>query len=1069
MAEGYEIAEGHLDITADPTSAWRNVQAFLQRVDRELHEQEDDFEASGRRAGRRYSEGLEDGLGGPHGGNLINDLVLGGAGGGGGGAAPGGGGGGGFIEGLFGGLRSGLNSILTEIREIISDLNAALQGMGGGDGPLSALQDSFNDLLTNIRSGFTSMISYMHGTWTRLIGVITGGGGPSPFAGWITSIRTMWTRFTTWASGALGATWTRVRTFFASMGSSLTSFWTRFVAWSTAAFGTLRVLSAAFWARFRGWAMTTFTSLALVAGILFSRMRVWAAGVFSRMRTWFSGIWSSASTRIRALWTRFTTWASSAFSTVSGWFTSLWSSISSGASAAWTQLQSIFSGLGGAAGPVLQIAVMASMIPIVLGLGGAVLQLSAALLALPAAIGILAAAIAPLIVGLKGFSEAVGAGLSGDVNKFNEALKKLTPSARAVAKEFVKLGPVLKSIKSATQEALFKPLIGTIKPLATTLFPALRTGMELVAGALGRMLAGFVKLLGANDIVEAIGDVFETTGRIIDRLGPPLTDLFGNLFGVTEKGLPFVERFFDALANGIQMAADWLSKIQQDGSMTSWLERAWSIAQDVWAILVQLGLAVKNIFADSGDEGQSFLQGLAESLEKLNKWLSSADGKETLDDIADTLFLVGIVIDKMLWQIGLLGDAWLKTKIAAITAWNAIKIAWDWIQKASAATWAWIKDIAKVTWDWIKDAASAVGDFFVGLGRWFADAYNTVVGWGGALVEWFTKIPGWIGEFFSNLPGWIAAGLAAMRDAIFYSIGYVIGLIFNLFLSIPGMLAAAWEWIKSATATGAAAVSNAVTTWASNVWTSFLKLGSDILSAIDSAWDAAYESTVRGLTAAWEWISAFPGKVGEALSALPGQVGKWFSDTWNRGRENTSKGVTDTVGEVRKLPGKIADALSGAGTWLYETGKNMIRGLIDGISDMWGWAVGQAKAAATAIKDGFLDALDVGSPSRVMQMEVGRWILPGVMQGITDTIPDATRYMGAVANMLVEGFQPVVNVAAPTVHTGDTMLSVDLGEGIRQVVPLVITRNPRVVAAANASGARQRTGWVNTARGTVNR
>jgi hypothetical protein len=77
------------------------------------------------------------------------------------------------------------------------------------------------------------------------------------------------------------------------------------------------------------------------------------------------------------------------------------------------------------------------------------------------------------------------------------------------------------------------------------------------------------------------------------------------------------------------------------------------------------------------------------------------------------------------------------------------------------------------------------------------------------------------------------------------------------------------------------------------------------------------------------------------------------------------------------------------------------------------------------------------------------------------------RYLGTVANMMVQGFQPTVNVAAPNVHTGDVMLTADFGEGIRQVVPLIITRNPRAIAGANAVGTRERSGWVNTARGTV--
>src|ERR1044071_1210604 len=104
MAEGFRIAEGYLDIDADPSDAMRNVQDFLRRVDQRLHRAEDDAAASGRRSGRRFGDGLNEGLRGAGGGNFLNDLIFGGGGGGGGEGGGGGGGGGGGIGGFIRGL-----------------------------------------------------------------------------------------------------------------------------------------------------------------------------------------------------------------------------------------------------------------------------------------------------------------------------------------------------------------------------------------------------------------------------------------------------------------------------------------------------------------------------------------------------------------------------------------------------------------------------------------------------------------------------------------------------------------------------------------------------------------------------------------------------------------------------------------------------------------------------------------------------------------------------------------------------------------------------------------------------
>jgi phage-related protein len=1068
MADGYEIAEGHLEITADPSEAMRNVQAFLRRVDQRLHQSEDEAERSGRRSGRRYGDGLNEGLRGAVGGNLINDLLLPGGGGGG---AGGGGGGGGFIQGLLSSLSGGFRRILDEIRTLVSDIESMLSGLGGGGGGggfLSDMRDTFNDMITWVRRGLTSVIHYLHSAWIRTLGALRSSSVATFFSDMLRWIRLTWTRFSTWASGAFSRLWTRVTTWFGGMGSGLRVFWSRFSLWAIATFRTLGTLGRVFWARFRGWASTAFTTLALVAGILFSRMRSWASSLFTRMRGWFSRVWSAASTRARSLWTRIAGWARSAFTAISGWFSSLFTSLSSGASAVWTHLSSAFSSLSSAAsaaGPLLQATFYLSLIPLVLGLGGAVLDLAAALLALPAAIGVLIAILAPLIVGFKGFAAAVSAGLSGDVDKFNEALKKLAPSARAVAKEFVKLGPALKKIKSATQQALFAPLVGTVAPLAKTLLPALATGMAKVAGALGRMLAGFAKLLGTPDVIRTISAVFATTERIMNRLGPALTNLFGALFGTMEGGLPFVERFFGVMADGIQNAADWLNKIKGDGSLTRWLEQAWSIGKDLWALLVAVGRLIGSLFANTGDEGQGWIQGLTKMTEKLAAFFESAKGQEAINTLVSFLKKSGTT---MMWLANII--IFLVERFNGMVRFikavpGFFKNLWQSIKDGAKAVGDWFAMIGRVSWDWIKDAGKAIGDFFVGVGKWFVDAYNTVVGWGAAILEWFGKVPGWIGEFFSNVPGWIADGLAALRDAIFYSIGWIVGSIVRIILSIPGWLASAWQWIKKTTSDGAAALWAEVSSWPGRAGDALSSFGSTVASVFDTAWDAVFESTSRFIQDNVEALRAMPGKAWDALSALPGKVGGVISGAWAKGREATSAGVASVVDTAKGLPDKIWDALSGAGTWLYNTGRNMIMGLVNGIGDVLHWAVDQAKAAAHAIAKGFMDAVEVKSPSQLMRREAGRQLLPGVMQGVDDTLPDARRHLGAVANMMVGGFQPTVNVAAPNVHTGDVMLQADFGDGIKRVVPLIITRNPRVVAGAAAVGRRERNGWVNTSRG----
>lgn len=1074
MAEGYEIAEGYIDVRAETDAARRAIRDYLRFVDQQLDRAEEQFAASGRRAGQRFRSGLTDSLP-PNG--LIDEILPGGGGGGGGGGGAGGGGGGGIISTILGALHGGISRIIQEIRDLVSEIQSILASLQSGLGDLiSDIQSSVSGLLSDIRSGFIHTITYLQGAWVRFIGAITSHSGSirTFLSTMWTRIRGLWTSFTTWANSAFTAAWTRIRSMWSSMGTGARTVWVRFTAWAGAAFAGIRILASRFWSSFRTWALTTFTTLALVAGILFSRMRGWASGVWSRFRSWGFAVWSGIAARGRSMWTRFAAWARSAWTAISGWFTSLFSTVSTWLSGLGGQLSSIMSSLtgalgpiGSALGPILQIAMYGSLIPIVLALGGAIANLLPLLFLLPAAIMTLVAVIAPAILAFKGLGDAIGAGMSGDMEKFNEALKKLTPNAQKFVKEFVALGPALRNIKRWSQNAFFLPLLGTIKPLATTLLPALEQGLAKSASGLGRLVAGFAKMLATPEVISAINTLFATTERILDRLGPPLASLFGAFFGTVEGGLPWIERFVDTLANGIERFANWLREVKANGQMQAWLQTAWTTAKNLWEVIKQLGAVIGALFQDTGDEGDDFLVGLADSLKELARWLNTTDGKESLDDLVDTIYAVMAVIDLAVLTVKAFGIAWLATKVGFLTAWQMLKDGWHWLEDAFNNLVKWVETASSISWEWIKDAASAVGDFFIGVGKWFVDAYDTVVGWGGKIVDWFAQVPGWIGEFFSNLPGWFAAAMQWLWETIFYYIGFFAGSILKIILGIPVALVMAWDWIKRTTIDGATALWEEMQTWDDKALAALSSFWTATVNFFDSVWDACYEGVVGFFIDTWNEIKTWPGRAGEALSAMPGQVGKWFTDTWNQGKKKTDEGIADVISKITGLKDKTINALSGASSWLWEAGKDVMRGLMNGVQDALGWAVDAAKRAAKKVAEGFMDGLDIGSPSRVMRVEVGRWMLPGLMQGVDDTLPDTMRYMGATANMLVSGFSPTVNVAAPSVDMGSTVLHADFGNGIAQAVPLLITRNPRIVAAAAAVGKRERNGWVNTNRGTV--
>ena len=91
------------------------------------------------------------------------------------------------------------------------------------------------------------------------------------------------------------------------------------------------------------------------------------------------------------------------------------------------------------------------------------------------------------------------------------------------------------------------------------------------------------------------------------------------------------------------------------------------------------------------------------------------------------------------------------------------------------------------------------------------------------------------------------------------------------------------------------------------------------------------------------------------------------------------------VANVSQFPGFVRNALGDAGAWLFQTGKNMIQGLINGVSSMIQAAVSAVKNVGGQMLDGIKSFLGIHSPSRVFADEVGKNIGLGIIQGVNST------------------------------------------------------------------------------------
>lgn len=116
---------------------------------------------------------------------------------------------------------------------------------------------------------------------------------------------------------------------------------------------------------------------------------------------------------------------------------------------------------------------------------------------------------------------------------------------------------------------------------------------------------------------------------------------------------------------------------------------------------------------------------------------------------------------------------------------------------------------------------------------------------------------------------------------------------------------------------------------------------------------AAWDAIKAKLASAWESIKSTVVKKGE-------EVLQWFKD----------------------LPKKMLALFVGANMWLISVGEGIINGLIKGIGNGFTWVKTKITQLGKNVLTWAREILGIGSPSKAMAKDVGRWIPAGIAAGI---------------------------------------------------------------------------------------
>lgn len=199
-----------------------------------------------------------------------------------------------------------------------------------------------------------------------------------------------------------------------------------------------------------------------------------------------------------------------------------------------------------------------------------------------------------------------------------------------------------------------------------------------------------------------------------------------------------------------------------------------------------------------------------------------------------------------------------------------------------------------------------------------------------------------------------------------------------------------------------------------NIWDNITKFFTDAGTNIQNAWNAVTD-----------WFSGIPGRI----KGFFNDIGAWFGSKFQEAKDAIVNRFNEAVGFITGIPGRIRDCFNGAVTWLKDAGGNIVRGLWNGISDMFNWVRDNILGFGGNIVKWAKQALGIHSPSRVMAEEVGKYIPSGIEMGIKANTSGLMDSLDSLSLDMVDA------VKVPTTTTGSLPVFDSSASGVTSAMP----------------------------------
>ena len=598
------------------------------------------------------------------------------------------------------------------------------------------------------------------------------------------------------------------------------------------------------------------------------------------------------------------------------------------------------------------------------------------------------------------------------------------------------LGPAFANLQTQISGAYWEQAAQPIRDFANVALQELSPALQSIASNLGSMTAAIAGAAGGHIAGFQQSLTYLSQALAIGSTGAAsFTNGILTMGEVGAKFLPSIAQWANNLAASFEQ---WATKAAASGKMEESIRKAAQAFGTLKDITIDLGGIIGGLFTAMAN-GSAPIDSIAEALDKANKAVNGPLFQATLTNLFSSM---GQAASSAFQGVGKLGEAFvsleptlgvilpligetLRTALTGIATalenpafqdglanfFNSLLVAVQALAPAMPALGEAFGAIATVAGTLLEAIAPLVAQLVEGLAPIFQQLVPILVPvieqLGAALLPVIQALVPVIAEIIAQLAPIIseylpqilpplvsliqmlAAALIPAIQLVGKVLQWLMPLAMNIWSTIVATTTGAIQVIKGVLQTVMAVIKgdwsgawNGIKTIGEGVWNILAGLvkifGSTIENYTRAAWNSVWNSIKSTCNSITSTVSSAISWVRNLISNGWSYVRSITSSMWSGIVSTVSSWVNSMMSTVRNIPINIQNVFSNAGSWLWNAGKNVIQGFINGLSSMFS-SVQNKLSSLTSYLPSWKGPAPV---DRVILKDAGQLVMQGFINGL---------------------------------------------------------------------------------------